>query len=169
MHTTTFCQRLASALAARQITRNDLLHRGGKGFTYRKIHAYCAGTTPPPLEFLVLLGTLGFDIHYLIMGSSAGAESHLRSASAHALLEQVGTILAATKTTLDALTPVLAGAGILAGEAGEAGVQAGALTLREERLLTAFRAAPGQQELVLAMLATDKLPGAAQDDGKASG
>jgi hypothetical protein len=166
MHTPAFCQRLASALAARQITRNDLLHRGGKGFTYRKIHAYCAGTTPPPLEFLVLLGSLGFDIHYLIMGSSAGAESHLRSASAHALLEQVGTILAATKTTLDTLTPVLAGAGILAGEAG---VQAGALTLREERLITAFRAAPGQQELVLAMLATDKLPGAAQDDGKASG
>ena len=158
MHTPAFCQRLASAMAARQITRNQLLHRGGMGFTYRKIHAYCSGTTPPPLEFLVLLANLGFDIHYLIMGSNAEAESHLRSASAHALLEQIGSILATTKTTLDALTPILAGAPM----------QAGGLTPREEHLITAFRAAPEQQELVLAMLATAKLPDAGQDQGKAS-
>jgi hypothetical protein len=35
-----FCQRLASALAARQLTRNQLLHLGGSDFTYRKIQGY---------------------------------------------------------------------------------------------------------------------------------
>jgi hypothetical protein len=152
MITSNFCQRLTSALAARQLSRNQLVHLGGQGFTYRKIQAYCAGTSAPSLPFLILLGRLGFDLHYLITGTATPL-ANLNTAQA--LLAQLATILQDAQATLAALTPVLA----QPHAPNPAPTHAHQLSANEAAILAALRAAPpAQQELILAMVTVAKAP-----------
>lgn len=138
-----FCQRLAKALTARQLSRNQLVHLGGAGFTYRKIQAYCAGDSAPTLAFLALLGRLGLDVHYLVTGNAAGNVSQIDTNASASALAQLAHALVQAQAALATLKPLL--------ESGP--VEGQALSVQEVQLLAAFRAAPpGQQEMVFGML-----------------
>ncbi len=148
MSTSTFCQRLANALAARQLSRNALLHLAGPDFTYRKIQAYCAGESAPSLPFLHLLGELGFDLHFLITGKTNPAAT---TDVTHAVLAQLAQTLAAAQVALASLVP-------LPGQPRPS-AQPVAPSTNEAAILAALRAAPtAQQELILAMLTGPQSP-----------
>jgi hypothetical protein len=58
-------------------------HLGYEGLSYRKVHAYCTGESAPPMEFLVMLGELGFDLPPLALTQLSDQErliiEHLRT------------------------------------------------------------------------------------------
>lgn len=162
-----FCSRLVAALAERDISRNELVKRGYDGLTYRKVHAYCTGESSPPMEFLVLLGQMGFDLSHLILGTAAqggsadsGADLATGALPASAdLLAQLALALRATQQALSQLAPLAA---------NTVGENLPPLTLAQlsgvERLtIERLRAQPEKQELILAML-TPCPRCAAQDD-----
>ena len=163
-----FCSRLVAALAERDISRNELVKRGYDGLTYRKVHAYCTGESSPAMEFLILLGQMGFDLSHLILGTpaqsvgvGAGVATGALPASAD-LLAQLALALRATQQALSQLAP------LAANTVGEnlpplaLAQLSGAERLTIERL----RAQPEKQELILAMLTP--CPRCAAQDGLAA-
>jgi hypothetical protein len=147
-----FCSRLVAALAERDISRNELVKRGYDGLTYRKVHAYCTGESSPPMEFLTLLGQMGFDLSHLILGTPVqnmgpGVATGALPASAD-LLAQLAQALRTTQQALSQLAPLAA---------NTVGENLPHLTLAQlsgaERLtIERLRAQPEKQELILAML-----------------
>ncbi len=147
-----FCSRLLALLEERNISRNDLTKLGYEGLSYRRVHAYCTGETPPPVEFLVMLAGMGFDLHHLLLGTpiNAGADATpqaITNAAPHAaphaaLLAQMEGVLRSTRQVLAQMTPT---------------PDAPALSLEqlskdENRVIAALRTMPEKTDLVLAML-----------------
>ncbi len=144
-----FCGRLVAALEARNISRNELVRLGYPGLSYRKVHAYCSGESQPPLEFLVLLGQMGFDLHDLLLGQphiAASAIAAPAGATAAVWLPQLEAALRATHSALAKMAaPPPALPAIASGEPV-------ALSQQEQHIITLLRSMPERQEVILAML-----------------
>lgn len=137
-----FCSRLLALLEERNISRNDLTKLGYEGLSYRKVHAYCTGETPPPVEFLVMLGGMGFDLHHLLLGTPITAMAQAAAAPPAALLAQLEGVLRSTRQVLAQMTSAT-DAPALSPEQ---------LSHDENRVIAALRAMPEKTDLVLAML-----------------
>ena len=141
-----FCSRLLALLEERNISRNDLTKLGYEGLSYRKVHAYCTGETPPPVEFLVMLGTMGFDLHHLLLGTPVTADAApqaIANAAPHtALLAQLEGVLRSTRQVLAQMTPTTDAPALSLDQ----------LSKDENRVIAALRAMPEKTDLVLAML-----------------
>jgi hypothetical protein len=153
-----FCTRLVAALEVRNISRNELVKQGYEGLTYRKVHAYCTGETPPPVEFLVMLGQMGFDLHQLLLGQPAvaslraggqsGSDPGSQPGNGRAgLLDQLEAALRATQSALAQIAPLAAEA-----TASTAPLTPDQLSPQERHIIARLRSMPERQEMLLAML-----------------
>jgi hypothetical protein len=137
-----FCSRLLALLEERNISRNDLTKLGYEGLSYRKVHAYCTGETPPPVEFLAMLGGMGFDLHHLLLGTPVIGVAQAAAAPPAALLAQLEGVLRSTRQVLARMTPATSAPALSPEQ----------LSHDENRVIAALRAMPEKTDLVLAML-----------------
>jgi hypothetical protein len=144
-----FCSRLVAALSARKISRNELVRLGYEGLSYRKVHAYCTGESAPPMEFLVMLGELGFDLPHLILGTPVPDSASGPAPSPQAaMLAQLAGAMQATRQALEQLAPLAA----QAAASGLPPLTQAQLSEQERLIIEHLRTQPEKQAIVLAML-----------------